>query len=272
MRERRIEFIGDSHTVGYGNLSPRRECSESEVWATTDNTRAYGPLLAARYGADYRVNAISGRGVVRNYDGMDVATLPQAYPFALFDGRTPVADDGWRPQVVVIAPGTNDFSTPLRAGERWKDRAALHADYERGYVAFVQALRTRYPHARIVLWSTDLFDGEIRSEVERVLVRLQQAGETRTSFIPVGGLEMGAAMRTRRSGTTGGSPMRCPHTSTRCPPPGTTERAHGRVPDQRAVVIQREPSRHGRRRRNSTRYTPAAHASPAAQPPSTSDG
>ena len=41
-RARRIEFIGDSHTVGYGNTSSSRDCTQDEVWATTDNTLAYG--------------------------------------------------------------------------------------------------------------------------------------------------------------------------------------------------------------------------------------
>ncbi|UNK57474.1 GDSL-type esterase/lipase family protein [Pseudoxanthomonas daejeonensis] len=190
LRERRIEFIGDSHTVGYGNLSPRRECSEAEVWATTDNTRAYGPLLAARYGADYRINAISGRGVVRNYGGMAADTLPQAYPYALFDRSERAGDEGWHPQVVVIALGTNDFSTPLAAGERWKDRQALYSDYERAYVAFVRSLRDRYPAARFVLWSTDLFGGEIRAEVERVVARLNADGDVPVTYLPVAGLQM----------------------------------------------------------------------------------
>ena len=30
---RQIEFIGDSHTVGYGNTSAKRDCSQGEVWA-----------------------------------------------------------------------------------------------------------------------------------------------------------------------------------------------------------------------------------------------
>ncbi|MBO9716950.1 MAG: G-D-S-L family lipolytic protein [Pseudoxanthomonas sp.] len=188
---RRIEFIGDSHTVGYGNLSPQRDCSEAQVWATTDTTLAYGPRVARHYDAGYRVNAISGRGVVRNYGGMPADTLPQAYPYLLFDRSARDGDSGWQPQVIVMALGTNDFSTPLAAGERWKDRAALHADYERGYVAFVQSLRGRHPHARIVLWSTGLFDGEIRSEVGRVLAQLREAGETRTSHLAIDGLQMG---------------------------------------------------------------------------------
>lgn len=187
---RRIEFIGDSHTVGYGNLSTVRECSDAEVWATTDNTHAYGPLLAHRLGADYRVNAISGRGIVRNYDGGAGDTLPQAYPYVLFDHSVEDADTQWQPQAIVIALGTNDFSTPLKPDERWETRQALRDDYVDTYTAFVQSLRARHPQAHVVLWATDGAAGEIREQVARVLARLQQAGEERVDFVPVDGLSM----------------------------------------------------------------------------------
>ena len=191
VRTRRIEFIGDSHTVGYGNRSPKRECSDDEVWSSTDTSRAYGPQLARRYGADYRVNAISGRGVVRNYGGAAGDTLPQAWPFVLFDHSVRDEDRAWQPQVVVIALGTNDFSTPLVEGERWKDRAALRDDYERSYVAFVQSLRGRWPDAHFLLWSTGLHEGEIRRSVQQVVARLHEAGDARIGYVPVDGLEMG---------------------------------------------------------------------------------
>lgn len=187
-RSRRIEFIGDSHTVGYGNTSTARECSEEEVWRTTDNTQAFGPLTARHYGADYRVHAISGRGVVRNYNGFAADTVPMAYPYVLFDRTAQDMSSAWQPQVVVIALGTNDFSTPLNPGEKWKTRQELHADYEAGYVKFVQSLRTRYAGAHFVLWATDGANGEIQAEVRKVVEQLHAAGEKRVSFMPVNGL------------------------------------------------------------------------------------
>ncbi len=189
-RARSIEFIGDSHTVGYGNISPSRDCTTDQVWATTDDTQAFGALTARHYGADYRINAISGRGIVRNYDNFPADHLPEAYPYLLFDKAQTDTDTHWQPQVVVTALGTNDFSTPLKAGEPWKDRDALHADFEKTYVAFVQSLRKRYPHTAFVLWATDLSNGEIQSEVTKVVAQLKQAGETRISFVPVSGLTM----------------------------------------------------------------------------------
>lgn len=189
-RKRQIEFIGDSHTVGYGNTSATRECTPADVWATTDNASAFAPKVAGHYDADYQVNAISGRGIVRNYDGSPGDTLPVSYPFTLFDHSARYADAAWQPQIIVIALGTNDFSTPLHAGEAWSTREKLHADYEDSYVRFVEALRAGNPHAFFVLWATDLAEGEIQAEVRKVFTRLQSKGETQIAFIPIDGLTM----------------------------------------------------------------------------------
>ncbi|MBB3588184.1 SGNH/GDSL hydrolase family protein [Sphingomonas sp. BK481] len=187
-RTRQIELVGDSHTVGYGVTSPKRECTQDEVWATTDTSRGFGALLARRYGADYAVNAISGRGVVRNYGGFAADTLPEAYPFTLFDHRSRANATGWHPQVIVVSLGTNDFTTPLHAGETWTSRDALHGDYERRYVRFVQELHARDPRAQIVLWATDMANGEIQAEVAKVAATLRTSGAPWLTYVPVNGL------------------------------------------------------------------------------------
>jgi lysophospholipase L1-like esterase len=188
-RKRQMEFIGDSHTVGYGNTSPKGTCSTDEVWATTDDTQAFGAMTARHYGADYQVNAISGRGVVRNYNGFAADKLPEAYPYVLFDKKQMYADAGWRPQVIVVALGTNDFSTALNAGEQWKTRDELHADYEKTYVRFLQELRKRNPGAYFVLWGTDKAKGEIEAEERRVVDAVKAMGERRIAFVAVDPLE-----------------------------------------------------------------------------------
>lgn len=187
-RARQIAFIGDSHTVGYGNISAKRECTEAEVWATTDTSLGVPAVTARRYGADYQVDAISGRGIVRNYNGMPGDTVPEAYPYTLFDKATRNADTGWHPQLIVIALGTNDFTTPLRPGEPWATRDALHAAYEARYVAFVKQLRARDPAAHVLLWATDMANGEIAAEVAKVTAMLKASGERNVAFVPVTGL------------------------------------------------------------------------------------
>ena len=182
---RQIEFIGDSHTVGYGNTSPKQTCTTDEVWATTDNTQTFGPLTANHYEADYRINAISGRGIVRNYNGSAGDTLPIAYPYLLFDKKQLDTEANWKPQVIVIALGTNDFSTPLNPGEKWKTRDELHANYEATYLRFLHDLRARNPDAYIILWATEMANGEIESEVKKVADQAKAEGETKLTFLPI---------------------------------------------------------------------------------------
>jgi lysophospholipase L1-like esterase len=187
---RQIEFIGDSHTVGYGNTSPSRTCTQDQIWALTDNTKAFGPLIAAHYNADYQINAISGHGIVRNYNNFPGDPIPVAYPFVLFDHKTPYHDPTWQPQIIVLALGTNDFSTPLNPGEPWKTRDALHADYETTYVRFLHTLRTLHPDAFLIIWSTGA--PEIKGEAANVVQKMKAAGETRIAYLPIDNLRMDA--------------------------------------------------------------------------------
>jgi len=160
---RRVEFIGDSYTVGYGNRSTQRECTREEVHDLTDTQQAFGPLLAKRLGADYRVVAYSGFGIVRNYGGSSPGlSLPIIYPRAKPDLSAAPTADGWQPQLIVVNLGTNDFSTALKPGERWRDEAALRADYRKRYVEFVMKIHRSSPGAKFLLMGSDEFIDDVR--------------------------------------------------------------------------------------------------------------
>ncbi len=194
---RRIEFIGDSFTVGYGNQSHTHQCSAEQIWASTDNGQASGPIVARHYQADYRIHAISGRGIVRNYAGMAADTLPQAYPYLLFDHSVrddadgkPAGTGAWQPHYLVLGLGTNDFSTALASKERWPDRAALKADFVSTYVTFISTLRQRYPHAQLILWASGAPDSELRQANQAVVQQLRQNGEERVSLVELAPLSL----------------------------------------------------------------------------------
>ncbi|GIU67890.1 SGNH/GDSL hydrolase family protein [Candidatus Phycosocius spiralis] len=151
-RPRQIEFIGDSNMLGYGILSSTHECSTEVVFATTDVTRAYPVLSAKAAGADYQIQAISGRGMIRNWQGeLPGQTLPDIYPFVFLDQQVPVGETGWRPQVIVLQLGDNDFSTPLEAGERWASRKAFLDDYIETYQRFMGVLYAKHPKAALLI-------------------------------------------------------------------------------------------------------------------------
>jgi lysophospholipase L1-like esterase len=187
-RARQIEFIGDSYTVGYGNMSGKKQCTPDELHDTTDTSQAYGPLTAKAFNADYQINAFSGRGIVRNYDGFAGDPLPVLYPYVLFDKATEYQDDSWKPQVIVIGLGGNDFSTPVKPGEKWKDDAALKADYEASFVAFVKTLRARNPQAFFLL--TKYEGPTVAEEVEKVAALLKADGETLLDTIGLDGFTL----------------------------------------------------------------------------------
>jgi lysophospholipase L1-like esterase len=169
-RSHHIEFIGDSHTVGYGVRSASRDCTQAQVHDLTDTSLAFGPILAGRLNADYRIEAFSGRGVVRNYNGVAAGQpLPALFPRLIPGQAEPrvAVSDPWKPDTVVIGLGTNDFSTPLHAGEPWADEAALRKDYRDSYVAFVQGLKAGRPDARFFLIAGDTFAEDVAEVADR---------------------------------------------------------------------------------------------------------
>lgn len=174
---RHIEFIGDSYTVGYGDQSRGQTCTVDDVAATTDTSAAWGPAVAKHFNADYRMMAFSGRGIVRNYNGIVPGeTLPVLYPYTLFDRSVAAPADGWTPDAIVIGLGTNDFSTPLNPGEKWATRDQLHADYVRTYADFVKMLRGKYPNAHIVMMAPDNNAGETATQMQAAAALAQSEG------------------------------------------------------------------------------------------------
>ena len=151
-RSRQIEFIGDSDMTGYGIRSDNRNCTPEQVRLLSDTQAAYPVLVAKHFDADYQVNAISGRGMVRNYDGFDPAISMQfVYQRVLPSEEIVVADPGWDPQIIYVALGGNDFATALHSGENWTDPAELIADYINSFSRFVAHLHVKNPNATILI-------------------------------------------------------------------------------------------------------------------------
>ncbi|MEU0075715.1 SGNH/GDSL hydrolase family protein [Streptomyces sp. NPDC006332] len=186
-RSRQIEFIGDSNTAGYGNVSTTRDCSgNGGVNRNTNADLAFGALTARGLDADYQINAFSGRGMVRNYNGSSPeADFRTYYDRALLnvDGDIWRRPAGWRPQVVVIGLGLNDFSTPLNPGERWATQDELVTAYEKAYHGFLDNLRARYgPKTFIVVSATHLWNTTAFTDATlRIVERRNRRGDHRVS-------------------------------------------------------------------------------------------
>jgi lysophospholipase L1-like esterase len=144
--ERRIEFIGNSLTAGYGN-----ERSYDEPPAGNPNTGfhseyqnnylAWGALASRALKARYMCTAYSGRGVYRNYLGTYTGTMPQLYDFVFPDKQDAVWEHRrFVPDVIVVSLGTNDFATGVPDSVAFCDT----------YLKFVAKLREIHPKTQIV--------------------------------------------------------------------------------------------------------------------------
>lgn len=177
----RILFIGDSYTAGYGNEASSVECAELRPW--DNNYAAYGPVTARAAGAEYSVQAFSGLGMVHNYN--DPSPLSKQ-PFPFFFDRTlsgsarPKWDfSSWIPHLVVVALGTNDFSTAVKPTQ---------AQYTSAYAEFLARIRGHYPAAEIlcVTYPVDEFQGRY---VEALVKALNGKGEAKVHWVSMPALD-----------------------------------------------------------------------------------
>jgi len=192
-RTRQIEFIGDSFTAGYGNLSTSRDCTGDQVNRTTNADISFGAITSRTLNADYQINAFSGRGMVRNYNGGEAGTDYRTYyDRALLAVNGDVWPTGtWRPQLVVIGLGINDFSTPVNSGEPWTAESLITA-YRTAYHGFIDKLRARYGANTIIVASATAVSGTTAMEtaVQRVVQERNTQGDSRVRYWYYDGLDM----------------------------------------------------------------------------------
>ena len=139
-KTRKIEFIGDSLTVGYGAIAN----ASASAWSTKteDGTVTYAALTAEKFNAEMQVVAVSGRGIVHNIRGDTDKTLPQMFRYTdIYNSNQKWDYSRYQPDAVVINAGGNDGSSGLTTDDEM--RTAM--------TAFVAEIRKAYPKAHIFL-------------------------------------------------------------------------------------------------------------------------
>lgn len=138
-KERRIEFIGDSITVGYGTLGDASTSSWSTL--TEDGSCTYAALTGQALKAEYNVVAISGRGLAHNTGGDTDKLMPSLYPMLDEYNHPGVKWDftKFKPHVVVVNLATNDHAT------------SSDAEVTTAATAFLKDIRKHNPDAHIIV-------------------------------------------------------------------------------------------------------------------------
>ena len=163
--DRRILFVGDSITCGYG---VEVDDPNQHFTAATENfCDSYTGLTVEALQADYLVVSRSGIGMLRNYDGPregSADAMPAIYPRQFFQTEQPRWDPArFKPQLICINLGTNDFSTS------GPDVDKFIATYRQ----FATGLLKQYPKAKLVLLQGPMNNSpELRAALHRVLATL----------------------------------------------------------------------------------------------------
>lgn len=152
---RKIEFIGDSITCGYGNEGRLDvdvfKTSQENPWLN------YASKAARAVDADYNLVAWSGIGIISSYTEEDVPNdellMPKLYKYTDMDldkilGKSESSYELWdnsrfAPDLIVINLGTNDFSYAKNIKERIES-------FEKGYFNFLKQVRQANPCSKIL--------------------------------------------------------------------------------------------------------------------------
>ena len=150
--KRKMEFIGNSITCGYGTEAPDGNAKYSD--ATENHYYTYAVITSRTLNAQHCVVARSGIGMYRNYNGKregDTDIMPRWYDYtSLYDDSQQWNHASYDADVICIGLGTNDFSTPNYDVQLYK------ANYEK----FVTKLRRLHPKSKIVMLTGPMLTGE----------------------------------------------------------------------------------------------------------------
>lgn len=194
LSDRRIEFIGNSITCGYGNESI--EMTDPFEYETENHYYTYAQETCRALGAVAHVVARSGIGVYRSYGGPKTGTpdnvMTTEYEYTnLYDRSERWDFSRYQPQVVCINLGTNDLSTNNYDVKRLK----------KAYKQFITQVRSHNPKAKIVMLCGSMLNGKeldiARKTLNEVTEEAHRAGDSevyRFDFTPqTGDLYYGAS-------------------------------------------------------------------------------
>ena len=194
---RKIEFVGNSITCGYGNEGMKKE--EHFEYETENHYYSYASITARNLNAQHWVVARSGIGAYRNYGeaktGSPRSCMPVQYEYTGYAWDLKLRDEPsflsekwdfcrYQPDVVCINLGTNDLSTNNYDLELLKQ----------GYQKLLKLVRQHNPKAKIVfLTGSMLYNQELKEAcqlLDDITAEAKKAGDNevyRFDMSPING-------------------------------------------------------------------------------------
>ena len=180
--DRRLLFVGDSITCGAG-LDAAID-SKADGPETSDGSRAFGRLLAKRFGAACHLVSYGGKGIIRDWEGKpdgEQPTAPTFYERAMPDDPTARWNHRrYVPHAIGVCLGTNDFNQGV------PDREAFVGVYAR----FARKLLADAPGAGVLLIDSPMTDDNGPDKRRSVLIgylkeTVERVGDRRCVHAPL---------------------------------------------------------------------------------------
>lgn len=184
--ERRIEFVGDSITCGFG-IEGRSVCDNFRT-STENPLINYASLTANELGAEYQLTSWTAIGVYSNSvkdesvtEPDNAWTMPVIYDYTdkAVDGMLGNEPEKWdfsrfAPQLIVVNLGTNDKDFTRGIPERT-------AAFENCYREFIAHIREKNPQAHIIC-ALGAMGRELLPQVENAVKMLSDERITSLGF------------------------------------------------------------------------------------------
>lgn len=144
---RKIEFIGDSDSAGFGNLAPRSHMNLMGLLSLNfkheDVEKAWIGFVARAFQADMHGIAISGIGAQWDFFGNSYNNMRKFYERTLYaDGNS--IDHMESVDLVVVYLGGNDWTGVLSKDE------SKEAQFVNGYAQLLEIVATRRPNTPVI--------------------------------------------------------------------------------------------------------------------------
>lgn len=172
-KKKRIEFIGDSITCGFGNEG---NAGDEFTTGTENPMKAYGALTAKKLDCEFNLVAWSGIGIISSWIPPEEEVpntgvlVPKVYPYVDYGLFSKM---GWSPNekydyekdccdAIVVNLGTNDASYT-------RDSSKHIHEFQEAYRDFLRYLRLTHKNIPIICVSgamTELLCDEIKAAVE----------------------------------------------------------------------------------------------------------
>lgn len=154
---RKIEFIGNSITCGYGVLDTK--ASHKFSIQTEDHYFSYAGQAARILDAEEHTVCYSGHGLIRNNNNTTSLLLPDLYTVTSIESNLSWDPANWTPDLIFINLGTNDFRMGIPDSSK----------FVKGTVNFLKKLREFHPLASIILLTGPMMNGDKLKVCKRFL-------------------------------------------------------------------------------------------------------